>query len=433
MTDPTALLNADGQALLAQIAASDLSELRLGAELRQSYPGDLVAAAVLQHELRTAARAKFTRADQMYFTRAGLEQASAEPVARLRATRFAGIARLADLCCGIGGDLVTLGRAACVGAVSVDAAPVGAAPVSAAPVSAGPVSAAFDSAAPVSAAPGSAAPVCAVDIDPVHLQLAAINAAVYGVEVASVQSDVRAVHLSDLDAVFIDPARRTPRSHDTAGHRMAAGNSEPPLTWCFGLADQVPAVCVKASPALDRAVVPTGWEVEFVALGTELKEAALWSPALAGSTTRASVIVDGRAWTLAAEEQPVQTSRVDAPGEFLLDPNPAVTRAGLVAELAARLGAWQIDARIAFLSADQPIATPFGRSLRVLDSGPWQEKRLTTRLRELDIGALDIRRRGLAGDVEQIRRRFRLAGSRRATVLMTRVRDQPWGFICVDS
>ncbi len=387
-TDPTALLGVHGQALLALIAGSDLPELRLGAELRQSYPGDLVAAAMLQHELRTAARAKFTRADQMYFTRAGLEQASGEPVARLRATRFAGSARLADLCCGIGGDLITL---------------------------------------------GSAAPVRAVDMDPVHLQLAAINAAVYGVEVESVQSDVRDVDLADLDAVFVDPARRTLRSQHTAAHRMAAGNSEPPLSWCFGLADQVPAVCVKASPALDRAVVPTGWEVEFVALGTELKEAALWSPALATCATRASVIVDGQTSTLAADEQPVQTSRVDAPGEFLLDPNPAVTRAGLVAELAAQRGAWQIDARIAFLSADQPIATPFGRSLRVLDSGPWQEKRLATRLRELDIGALDIRRRGLAGDVEQIRRRFRLTGSGRATVLMTRVCDQPWGFICVDS
>ncbi len=388
MTGPTALLGADGQALLARIAMSDLPELRLGAELRQSYPGDLVAAAMLQHELRTAARAKFTRADQMYFTRAGLEQASAEPVARLRASRLAGVDRLADLCCGIGGDLVSLGRAA---------------------------------------------PVRAVDIDPVHLQLATRNAAVYSVGVQLVQADVRDVDLSDLGAVFIDPARRTVRSQHTSGHRMAAGASEPPLTWCFGLADRVTAVCVKASPALDRAVVPTDWEVEFVALGTELKEAALWSPALATSTTRASVIVDGHVWALTADyEHPAPESRVDAPGAFLLDPNPAVTRAGLVAELAAQLGAWQIDARIAFLSADRPIVTPFGRSLQVLDSGPWHEKRLAARLRELDIGALDIRRRGLAGDVEQIRRRFRLAGSRRATVLMTRVRDQPWGFICDD-
>lgn len=408
MTDPTALLNAGGQALLAWIAASDLPELRLGAELRQSYPGDLVAAAMLQHELRTAAQIKFTRADQMYFTRAGLEQASAEPVARLRASRLSDFARLADLCCGIGGDLVALGRAA----------PLGAAPASA---------------APASAASPSAEPVRAVDIDPVHLRLAAQNAAVYGVQVQPVQADVRDVDLSDLDAVFIDPARRTVRSQHTTSHRMAAGSSEPPLAWCLGLADQVAAVCVKASPALDRAVVPTGWEVEFVAQGTELKEATLWSPALAASATRASVIVDGQTSTFAADhEHPCPESRVDAPGEFLLDPNPAVTRAGLVAQLAVHLGAWQIDARIAFLSADHPIATPFGRSLRVLDSGPWHEKRLANRLRELDIGALDIRRRGLAGDVEQIRRRFRLAGSRRATVLMTRVRDQPWGFICVD-
>ncbi len=76
--------------------------------------------------------------------------------------------------------------------------------------------------------------------------------------------------------------------------------------------------------------------------------------------------------------------------------------------------------------------TPFARTLRVLDSAPWNEKRFARRLRELGIGAVDIRRRGLAGDVDQIRRRLKLAGRGRATVVITRVSDQPWGLICTD-
>ena len=83
------------------------------------------------------------------------------------------------------------------------------------------------------------------------------------------------------------------------------------------------------------------------------------------------------------------------PAEYLLDPNPAVTRAGLVEELARRLGAHKIDDRIAFLSRAGAVHTPFARTLRVIDSGPWVQKRLAARLRRLDVGAVDVRRRGL--------------------------------------
>jgi hypothetical protein len=128
------------------------------------------------------------------------------------------------------------------------------------------------------------------------------------------------------------------------------------------------------------------------------------------------------------------------PGEYLLDPNPAVTRAGLVEDLARSLDqdgggdggsrVAKIDPQIAFLTLDRPVQTPFARTLRVLDSAPWNEKRFARRLRELGIGAADIRRRGLAGDVEQIHRRLKLAGPNRATIVITRVNDKPWGLIC---
>jgi hypothetical protein len=124
---------------------------------------------------------------------------------------------------------------------------------------------------------------------------------------------------------------------------------------------------------------------------------------------------------------------VRPPGSYLLDPNPAVTRAGLVAELARRLDAWQIDPMIAFLSAEAPMHTPFGRCLRVLEDAPWREKDLATLLRAHDVGSLDIRRRGLAGDVEALRRRLKPTGTRPATLIMTRFTDRPWALLCTDA
>src|SRR6266496_5463834 len=111
-----------------------------------------------------------------------LEQATAEVVARHRTARFAAASRAADLCCGIGGDLVALagGRS-----------------------------------------------VLAVDSDPLALRVARANCEVYGVagNVTALQADARDVGLRGVDAVFIDPARRAGRQ------RMRTGDSEPPLGW----------------------------------------------------------------------------------------------------------------------------------------------------------------------------------------------------------
>ena len=436
------LLTPAGEELLERLRGIDVTPdqaLRLSTELRDRYPAVLVAAALTQQALRIAAREKFSLAGEMFFTRDGLEQASGEQAAAHSARRFAGLVLVADLCCGIGGDLTALARAA--------------------------------------------RHVVAVDADFGNLQFATRNAAVYGASgaVSPVCADVRDLRLSWLAAAFIDPARRA------GSQRLRAGDSHPPLNWCIALADQVPRVCVKAAPGLAHSLVPADWELEFVALDRNLKEALLWSPGFATTTRRATVLSaeaaagaqptphagdtapptpgagdtehrtpdasgtvhptpgarqrpDARyeadrthtleASTVEASAGAVPPVPVSAPGEYLLDPNPAVTRAGLVAELARELGAWQMDPMIAFLSLDRPMSTPFARTLRILESMPWHERAVAAKLRELGIGAADIRRRGLAGDVRQIHRRLALQGDKSAVIVLTRRNDRPWGLIC---
>ncbi len=118
-----ALLSPPGQELLGYLQRQDFTAdgaLRLGTRLREAYPADLVAAALAQHELRRSARPKFGRAMEMFFTRPGLEQASGELAARHRSARYAGARNAADLCCGIGGDLVALAEGRPVLAVDQD-------------------------------------------------------------------------------------------------------------------------------------------------------------------------------------------------------------------------------------------------------------------------------------------------------------------------
>ncbi len=119
--DPTVLLTAQGQELLARLTVDDgRSALAVATSLRREYPASLVAAAMAQHELRLAARAKFVRSMEMLFTRAGYEQSSSETIARYRAGRFGDARRIADLCCGIGGDLLVLASGRDVLAVDLD-------------------------------------------------------------------------------------------------------------------------------------------------------------------------------------------------------------------------------------------------------------------------------------------------------------------------
>lgn len=388
MTNDSTLANLDslltpaGQDLLARIGPDPVSPdaaLRLGTVLRRDYPPDLVAAAFTLHDLRLRAAIKFDRAAEMLFTRPGLEQATAEPLSRHRAARFAGATRIADLCTGIGGDLVAL---------------------------------------------AAYAPVLAVDRDPLHLRMAVHNAGVYGLaeNVEAREADVQATDLSGVDAAFVDPARRTP------DRRLSPNLTEPPLPWCLALANSIPAVAIKAAPGIETDYIPGGWEIEFVADERDLKESVLWSPALATTTRRATVMPNaGTLLPIPGEPVPIAP-----PGAYLLDPNPAVTRAGLVEDLSRNVEAWKIDEQIAFLSLDRDVRTPFARTLRVIDSLPWHPKEIAARLRALEIGAVDIRRRGLPGDVEEIRRRFKLAGPHRATVVMTRVQNKPWCLICID-
>jgi SAM-dependent methyltransferase len=376
------LLSAEGRELLAALPEGPLDPadaLRLGTRLRRRHPAELVAAALAQRELRERAAAKFALAGRMWFTREGLEQASAEPLARHRAARYAGADRVADLCCGIGGDLCAL-------------------------------------------APGRAA--LAVDLDPLHLRMARENARVHGAgEVAAACADVRTLRLPRSLAVFVDPARRS------GGRRLPAGQSHPPLAWCLELAGRVAAVGIKAAPGLPLDRVPPGWEVELLADRRELKEAALWSPPLA-TTGRRATVFPGPASLAARPGPPVPCG---PPGAFLLDPSPAVTRAGLVEELARDLGAWKLDPQIAFLSADQPLRSPFGRLLAVDASLPWSLKRLREVLRQRGVGAVEVRKRGSAVDVDELTGRLRLRGDARAVVVLTRVADRPWALVCAEA
>ena len=380
-------MSSEGQALLAELSAQPIAEseeLRVLTKYRADYAPEMVNAVFAQIKLRGRARKKFTRADAMYFTAEGLEQASTERMAMYHATLYEQFDSIGDFCSGIGGDLIGLAQSH---------------------------------------------RVLAVDIDPVHSQMGILNAGAYGVasRVQPLIGDVELVGLygEERFGVFVDPARRM------AGRRFGAGESRPSLEWCFSLGETVP-IAIKAWPAIPLDLLPATWGIEFVSEGRELKEGLLVSPGMHRPARRATVLIP-EVHTL--DTQSGDAIAVKEPGRFLLDPDPAVTRAGLVEDLARQLGAnevWKIDHEVAFLSSNTHVSTPFARALEIEASLPWNLSRLKEALRSLDIASVDIRKRGSAVDVDDIHRRLKLTGTRPATVALTRMMGKPWALVCTE-
>ena len=105
------LLTPAGRSALADAAALAPSEagfLAAFEKLRKRHSPTLAKAALETVIVRSRARAKFTDADRMFFTRQALEQATGDAAARHRARRVVSFGVVADLCCGIGGDAVAL-------------------------------------------------------------------------------------------------------------------------------------------------------------------------------------------------------------------------------------------------------------------------------------------------------------------------------------
>ncbi len=379
------LASSEGSRYLEEAAGlrqAGVADLKIGEHLRLHLEAERAALVLTQIDLRQRAAARFPLADRMLFTRAGLEQATSAIIAGYRAERLANANTIVDLCCGIGGDLMAMA------ALRV--------------------------------------PLTAVDLDPVHVFLAEHNARLVdpGARITPRLEDVRDVAIDPDATVFIDPARRT-----ASGKRIGY-QSEPPIEWSLALADRCAAVGIKTAPGIPHELVPAGWELEHIAIDNDLKEAVLWSPSIAAATHRATVIRNGIASSLVeASEAPVGI-RDARPGDWLHDLNPAVTNAGLVEQLGRDIGADRIDAEIGFLVSDHEVQSPFCTSWRVLDVLPWHEKRIRQTLIAMDAGAVDIRRRGLAGDVPTITKRLRGKGSRRVLIAMTRMSTRPTAIIC---
>ncbi|WP_396668789.1 SAM-dependent methyltransferase [Microbacterium sp. R86528] len=377
----TALLTPEGLRLLDEVGEVSSSDeaLRAVSQLRKAgHSPDLVSAVVSQAHLRVKAQAKFGEfASRMLFTRAGLEQATRLAIAGRHAARFrdAGMTRVADLGCGIGGD--ALGLAAL--GLRVDA----------------------------------------VDMDEITAAVAAYNLAPFGDAVTVRHGSAESCDLKEVDAAWLDPARRTAGHSETS--RTRPEDWSPSLDWVFDLATRLP-VGVKLGPGLDRTLIPDDVEAQWVSADGSTLELVLWSGALAREGVRRSALV------MRGDSAHEMTSGADAEdeparelGAFVHEPDGAVIRARLIGDVARSLDAGMLDEHIAYLTSDAAVTSPFVQSFRVREVLPIKTKALNSALRTQNIGTLEIKKRGVDVDPAAFRRTLTLRGDASATLILARI------------
>ena len=376
----TALLDGPGAEVLAAACAEYKPgrELQLVEKLRRRYDATLVTAAVTQAALRHRAVAKFgPDAERMYFTPDGLEQATRTTVGAHRAARLAATmpgASMVDLGCGIGGDLISAARAGLR--------------------------------------------VTGVERDPETAATARANLAALDLAGEVLVGEAESTDLTPYDVVFADPARRAD------GRRVFDHNAYSP-PWTFVLELLQRTACVKVAPGIPHDAIPAGVEAEWISDSGEVKEAALWSGRLSGSTPRRATLLPSEATVTDAPD-----AEVGPVGQYIYEPDGAVVRAGLVTAVAAAVDGWLLDPRIAYVTAGKYVATPLASAYEVVEELPYKEKALRSWVRSQDIGTLEIKKRGVDLDPAQLRKKLAPKGSASATLIITRIGRDAVAYSC---
>jgi len=368
---------------LTEFAESDHSALRLLERLRKVLGADRSRLIVDQITLRRRATGKFGElAKQMFFTDLGLQQSTDLWIARYKATRINPEVQAIDYCCGLGGDLLALAEQTSV--VGWDRSPE---------------TSCFAKA-------NLSTVNCAGSID---------------VQVGNVEDQTPPSN----EIWHLDPDRRAEGRRSTQVQWHSPG-PEVVDRWLR----VAPQGILKLAPA---ALVPERWqreaELQWISRDRECRQLIVWFGQLAttagqrratvlkGSTDNATHMVphsfQGDPGIIAPLSSDLQ--------QYVYEADPAVRAAGLVGSLAVEYDLAALAIGSAYLTSERPLDHPLLSCFQVIDQLPLRIGPLKKHLQSLGVGRLEIKKRGVKIDPEQLRKQLKLRGSDSATLLLGRL------------
>jgi len=326
--------------------------------LRRAFDVALVPLALDLATARRAAREKWP-GREVWADPEGVQMATDAIIGAHKARRFVevGIARVDDLCCGIGGDAMALAAAG--------------------------------------------VEVVGVDRSDVRAWMCALNAG----------CETRVAEVGEVEvggAFHLDPSRRV----EGVRRVWRYDELEPGPDVIERLARGTGAI--KLGPGVDLERLAPG-EVEMISVHGTLTQAVLWTGGLARVERRATVLPSGASMS----GVPVDAA-LSAPGRYVHAVDPAVERAGLMGVLSRELGAPALHPSLGLLTSDEPVESAFVRSFLLRTRMAWREARVRDWLRAHDGGIVEVKTRGKVVDPDRVQGVLRGEGNVTYTVFVLR-------------
>lgn len=239
------------------------------------------------------------------------------------------------------------------------------------------------------------------DLDHARLMMAR-----YNVDAPFIRADALRPSVNS-DVMIADPARRSKGKRIWKPQDLLPPLPELLERWKHS------AVAVKCAPGLDYAF----WEggVQVISVDGSVKELCLYSDSILSG--RQAVVLSGSGDVQTLHSKDPSDIEVSDVLTFIIEPDGAIIRAGLVRHFAHRAGLSMLDEHIAFLTGDHipPGCSGFAFIEQV------SLKQLRTALKAHDCGSLEILVRGVEVDPDQLRKKLKLRGTRPMAVVIARV------------
>ncbi|MDR3001713.1 MAG: hypothetical protein LBU89_10660 [Fibromonadaceae bacterium] len=305
--------------------------------------------------------------------RLSYEQATARDISEYKARLWPRGAKIADLCCGMGGDSFWL---------PADIVASG------------------------------------VDIAPEKILMFNENMERLGLPHKAVLQN--ALEVRGGDFFCIDPVRRKELEPSFESILELSKN------FCGGMA--------KLPPAFLESEIPKESDVLYLGNANDCRECLMLSGVFGNGAIRAAAICKNEIFEWQCEKKELQniSLEVKKPGSFILEPYPVLVRSHLFLSEAKKLGFWQIDSTLAYVSCENlpPKHSGFN-AYKVVEQSSLSTSCVKAMLKKHDAGKITIKKRGVEVVPEAEIRRLAPKGTKEYILFYTRVLGQKQAILAI--
>ena len=372
------------QGLLQKYKSSPPDALTLAQKLKSSFSVEQRHFIGEWLQIQPKAQQKFGSDKLWLCDTFAYEQSTGATLSRWKSQIWPGGIKLADLCCGMGGDSIFL---------------------------------------------DPKVQVLGVDLDPKRLYMFAYNTESAGLKRSAEvkRSFICADVLSSAwkaDFLQIDPARRQERRQNQRKFIL-----QPSWNEILDLCKRVQGAVIKLPPGFPVEKIPPTASILYLGHHNDCLEALVligeipWLRNLSQEAIIGAVNCsdDGLFWR--SRRELVQNS-IKKVKKWLYEPIPTMIRSHLFLNLAKELGLAQIDPQIAYLTGDFPVNSPWLKAFEVLESGTQNRKNIQKWIYKHNIGKLIIKKCGVDINIDAELKKFKLKGDNNGILFFTRLQNK---------